>query len=184
MASIKPAINLFKGRKKNLIERLTKWALTIGRVVVILTETIALTAFLYRFSLDRQLIELHDKIKQKQALVKLLKNSEDTFRNLQERLTVSAEFSKAGKETVALYNEIVHFSATDLVFNNLFLSENQIRIDASLQSVATLTSFIKSLRENPKIESVSLDKIENKTTSATIVVSITATMKRSIAKKE
>lgn len=179
MASIhKPSINLFKSRKGNFFDRFMKWALTIGRVVVILTEAIALSAFLYRFSLDRQLIDLHDEIKQKQALVKLLKNNEDTFRNLQEHLTAAATLSETGKQTVTLFNEISNFSTVDLVFNNVLLSENQIRVDASVQSVATLTGFIKKLREHPRIASVSLDKIENKTTSAIIIVSITATIKK------
>ena len=75
MASIKPSINLFKDKNKNFFDLFIKWALSIGRVVVIATEAIALSAFLYRFSLDQQLIDLNDKIVQKQALVKLLKNT-------------------------------------------------------------------------------------------------------------
>ncbi|MBI2431039.1 MAG: hypothetical protein HYV39_03430 [Candidatus Levybacteria bacterium] len=179
MASVKPSINLFKSRKKNFFERFMKWALTIGRIVVILTEGVALSAFLYRFTLDQQLIDLHDKIKGEQSLVKLLKNNEDAFRNLQERLTAAAQLSEAGKQTVNIFVDINSLASSDLTISTLALSENQIKIAASVQSVSALTNFIKNLRDHPKIQSVSLDKIENKTVTAVITVNITATIKKS-----
>ncbi|QQG40868.1 MAG: hypothetical protein HYV37_00910 [Candidatus Levyibacteriota bacterium] len=177
MILVKPSINLFKSRKGSFLDRFMKWALTIGRIVVILTEAIALSAFLYRFVLDQQLIDIHGKIKQKQALVKLLKNNEDTFRNLQDRLSLISEITNSGKQTITLFSDIVNFPSSDISFNNVFLSENQIKINANVQSVSTLTNFIKTLKENPKIQSVSLDKIENRTKSATIIVSVTAITK-------
>lgn len=177
MASIKPAINLFRNKNKNFLDLFIKWALTIGRVVVIATEAVALSAFLYRFSLDQQLIDLNDKIIQKQALVKLLKNNEDIYRNLQDRLTAASQLTKNGKDIVDLTNNIITFPSTDLNINNLFISSNQIKIDANVQSVSNLTNFVNSLKNNNKISSVSIDKIENRITSGIIVVSITATVK-------
>lgn len=177
MALVKPSINLFKSRKGSFFDRFMKWALTVGRIVVILTEAIALSAFLYRFVLDQQLIDIHGRIKQKQAFVNYLKSNEDTFRNLQERLSITSEITNRGKQTITLFSDIVNFPSSDISFNNVFLSENQIKIDANVQSVSTLTNFITSLRENPKIQSVSLDKIENRIKSGTIVVSITAITK-------
>lgn len=177
MASIKPAINLFKDKNKNFLDRFIKWALTIGRVVVIATEAIALSAFIYRFSLDQQLIDLNDKIVQKQALVKLLKNNEDIYRNLQDRLTAASKLTKSGKDTVTLAENIITFSSSDFTVNNLFISSNQIKIDANVQSVSSLTNFVNTLKSNSMISSVSIDKIENRITSGVIIVSITATTK-------
>lgn len=177
MAYIKPAINLFKSRKKNFLDRFIKWALTIGRIVVILTEGIALAAFLYRFSLDQQLIDLNDKIVQKQAIVKLLKNNEDIFRNLQDRLTTAKKLTQGGKDITVLTNSILTFSSSDFTINNFFLSGDQIKIDANAQSVSSLTSFVNTLKGNSKIASVSIDKIENRITSGTIIVGISATVK-------
>lgn len=177
MASIKPSINLFKDKNKNFLDRFIKWALTIGRVVVIVTEAVALSAFLYRFSLDQQLIDLNDKIVQKQALVRLLKNNEDIYRNLQDRLATAAQLTKNGKDTVTIAKDIITFSSSGFTVNNLFISSNQIKIDANVQSVSSLTNFVNTLKNNSMISSVSIDKIENRITSGVIIVSITATTK-------
>ncbi len=177
MAYLKPTINLFKSRKKKFLDRFIKWALTIGRIVVILTEGIALAAFLYRFSLDQQLIDLNDKIVQKQAIVKLLKNNEDIFRNLQDRLASARKLTQSGKDITELTNSILNFSSSDFTVDNFFLSGDQIKIDANTQSVSSLTNFVNLLKTNSKIASVSIDKIENRITSGTIIVGITAAVK-------
>lgn len=175
-----PHINLFKKRNKHFLDNFIQWALTIGRLLVIVTEIVALSAFLYRFSLDRELVDLHDEVEQKQAIVKLLKNNEEKYRNLQDRLSVAGRLSTNAQQVTKIFTELVTLAPAGFIINNLTLSQQTVKIDATTQSVKTLVSFIDSLRNYPTTESVSLDQIENKTTSATIVVSITARLKQQL----
>lgn len=171
-------INLAKGKNKNLLDRFLKWALTIGRLIVMLTEIIALSTFLYRFSLDRQLVDLHDKISAKQGMIKLLKSSEEKYRNLQGRLAMASSLSAAGFKTTQIFNDLLSFGTADFIFTNLTISKDSLKIEAKVHSAKTLSNFIKTLKAYPKISSVSLDRIENKTSSATILVAITAVLKK------
>ncbi|MBI1982296.1 MAG: hypothetical protein HYY87_03730 [Candidatus Levybacteria bacterium] len=172
------AINLVKGQDKGFLDKFINWALTVGRLVVILTELVALLAFLYRFSLDRQLIDLHDQISQKQAVVKLLKQNEDAYRSIQERLFLTSTLIKSGQETTQIFSDILNFAPPDFTFNNILLSQDTVRIDASAQSVSSLTGFIRDIKSYKKTSSVSLDKIENKTVGSAIAVSITVRLKK------
>lgn len=180
MANNAPAINLLKTGRVQFFDKFIKWALTFGRVVVIVTEITALSAFLYRFSLDRQLIDLHDQIELKDTYVRALKANEEKYRNLQERLALSTILGQNATETVKVFKDIIAFAPLDFIINNLRISEDSIRIDANVQSVSSLTNFIKNLKRYPSVESVSLDTIENKTSRATIVVSITANFKKKL----
>ena len=90
------SINLVKSDKGETVERVINWLLSIGRILVIVTELVALGAFLWRFGLDQQLIDLHSKIKQKQAIVEAFKKNEEEYRNLQDRLSIAASFARAG----------------------------------------------------------------------------------------
>lgn len=173
-----PSINLLEGRRKGFLDKFINWALTIGRFIVIITEAIALLAFLYRFSLDRQLIDLHSKIKQEQIVVSSLKENEKEYRNLQERLALASKFTDKGEQTVKIFKETVALAPKDFVFSNLTLSEDRLTINASVQRIASLTTFIKTLRNYPSISTLSLDKIENKISSGRIAVGITATLKK------
>lgn len=174
------SVNLYRGRGKSFIDRFLSWALTFGRLIVILTEIVALLTFLYRFSLDRELIDLHDRIKQKQAIVKFLKNNEEKYRNLQERLAMTSSLGDQAKEKSQILDEVVNLAPKDLVLNNLVITEDSLRLEASVFSASSLGEFVKNLKNHPKIKSLSLDKIENRTSSGTIVISLRAVLEKSI----
>ncbi len=177
MARRLSTINLL-GQTGSFIDRFINWALTIGRVVVIATELIALSAFLYRFSLDRQLIDLHSKIKQEQLVVAYLKDNEETYRNLQERLSLASDFSKKGIAPVKILGDLINFTPTGISFNEITIQEDRIRINANSTLVSALSDFTKSLKAYSKTSSVIVDKIENKSSSASITVSITTLLKQ------
>ena len=172
-----PSINLLGNKQGSIFDKFIDWALTIGRLVVILTEVIALSAFLYRFTLDRQLIDLHSKIKQKTAIVGYLKDREEIYRNLQDRLSVASTFSESGEKKIKIFNDIIGLAAEGMTFNELALTENHVRIAANFQYISSLTSFVNALKNYSAVESVSIEKIENKLSNALIAVSITANLK-------
>ncbi len=176
MAIIKPSINLLK-KKESFFEKFIAWALSYGRFIIILTEGIALIAFLYRFSLDRQLIDLHDQIEKKQAVLRLLKKNEDTYRNLQDRLTLAEQLETTGIKTTQAFIDVLNFAPIDFTIKTLTFSTDSLRIDADSRSLLSVSTFIKNLQSYPEIKSVSLNNIENKTSSAVISVSITALLK-------
>lgn len=173
-----PSVNLLKKEGESFFDKFIQWALTVGRILVMLTEIVALSAFLYRFSLDRKLIDLHDQIKLKDAYVKVLKSNEDKYRNLQERLAITTKLSKTSIDTANLITDLIALAPSDIIFNSLKISEDSVIIDANVQSVTSLTDFINKLKAHKAIRTVSLDRIENKTSTATIVVTITAVLKK------
>lgn len=172
-----PSVNLLKTKGNNFVDKFISWALTIGRMVIILTETIALVAFLYRFILDRQIIDQRGNITQLGAVVKLYEKSEKDYRNLQNRLALTDMLGKQASAQVQLFTDIVNNAPRGIVFNSLNVSATTVHIDISVQSVAGLTGFVNKLKDNPRIASVSIDKIENKTLAATIAVGISAKLK-------
>ena len=172
-----PSINLLGDKQGGIFDKFIDWALTIGRLVVILTEVIALSAFLYRFTLDRQLIDLHSQIKQKAAIVGYLKDREETYRNLQDRISVASTFSDSGEKKNKIFNDIINLATEGMTFNDLSLTENNVIINANFKYVSSLTGFANSLKNYSAISGVSLNKIENRLSNAVITVSITASLK-------
>ena len=171
-----PSINLVK-KKIDYVDEFIKWALSIGRLVVILTEAIALITFIYRFSLDRQLIDLHSKILQEQAIVESLSDQEAIYRNLQDRLALASEVSDQSQKRVKVFSDIQNNIPQGATFNNLSVFERGARINVAYRSVSEVSGFVDYLKNYESIESVSIDKIENKSSSASILVGITVLFK-------
>lgn len=178
MAKKPASINLLKNSSGETINQVVNWALTIGRVLIIVVELIALSAFLYRFTLDNQLRNLNDKIKQEQVVIASQKKNEDTYRALQDRLTIASQFTDLGQKNVKVFKDIVGFAPTGLTFTNVSLLDNSVKVEANVNSVTPLSVFINALKAYPGAESVSINKIENKTSTAVITVSITVVLKQ------
>jgi Tfp pilus assembly protein PilN len=176
-----PSINLVK-KKVDFVDEFIKWALSIGRLLVILTELVALFTFIYRFSLDRQLIDLHTKIKQEQAIVSAFKEQEDTYRNLQERLAIASDASSTNQNKVKIITDIEDNTPSDITYDSISLFENGIRIQASIHSISSLSEFVDYLKSYKGVSSVSIDKIENKASTATISVGITVLFDKNLNK--
>lgn len=178
MAKKSASVNLIKTDKNETINQVVNWALTIGRVLIVFVEIVALSAFLYRFILDNQLRDIHTKIKQEQAILESQKVNEQTYKNLQDRLNVISSVSDKGAQNVKIFKDIITFAPLGMSFSNISLIENAIRIEANVSSIYPLSLFVNSLKTYKDVESVSIDKIENKTANAVINVSISVGLKQ------
>ena len=165
------AINLIK-RQTTTADDLLKWALTVGRLLVIIVEIVAFSAFLYRFYLDRKISDRDSEIKGKQAIVASLEEQEILFRNTQARIALAKELSETGDKNVLILNDIVSFTPEEVTFNSFSLDQNQILIDANIRSVSALSTFVSSIREHPQVSSASILKIESAEQAGSINVDI------------
>ena len=170
------SINLIKS-KVNIFDEILKWALTVGRLLVILTELTAFSAFIYRFTLDRTLIDLHEKINQEQAIVASLKDREAIYRNLQGRITDAATITKSGSRNVKILNDVAQLTPPEITFNSFAIENNQIDIDSDVRSISSLTNFLALLRDYSESSSVSVNRINNQSLTNAINVLITVKLK-------
>lgn len=170
------SINLAKNKQIPLIDKFMNWTLTIGRLIVIITEVVAVIAFIYRFSLDERLVDLHSAIKQKQNIVSVLKNDENKYRNLQDRIALAATFSTKATSSNQTITDIVNLIPKQIRINDLTLNKDRVNIDVNVTSVSSLANFIDPLKSYPGIKFISIDNIENKP-SAGLSVNITAMLK-------
>ena len=171
-----PSINFVKDKQIPLFDKFMNWALTVGRLIVIITEVVAVVAFVYRFSLDEKLVDFHSAIKQKQNIISVLKNDENNYRSLQDRIALASTFSEEAIASNKTITDIVNLVPNDIKTNNLIFSKDRVSIDASIVSISSLTDLIESLKSYPNIKSISIDNIENKP-SIGLSVNITTILK-------
>lgn len=152
----------FINKQTPFLDRFMDWTLTIGRLIVIITEVVAVIAFIYRFSLDEKLVDLHSAIKQKQSIISVLKNDENKYRNLQDRITLAAIFSEKADKSNQTITDIAGLIPKQARINNLILNKNQLNIGINVVSVFPLASLINSLKSYSGVKSISIDSIESK----------------------
>ncbi len=158
--------------------RFLKWALSVGRYIVIFTELVVLIAFGSRFWLDRTLNDLHKSIIQKQAIIKSAKDLEQQSRSIQNRLHEAGNIlisNLAAEDILKLLGKI---TPTDIVFDNMVITKTQVNISASTLSELSLSVFIYNLRNSKIFSDISLDNVEkNKKQQGEISFSLSAKLK-------
>lgn len=176
MSNSLPSINLVKNKKIPSFDRFMNWALTAGRLIVITTEVVAVIAFIYRFSLDAKLVELHSAIKAKQATLSVLKKDEDQYRNLQDRIALAATFSAKSNKSNQTITDIARLIPNQIKISHLVLNKDRVNISVDVNSISSLADFIDPLKNYRGIKSISIDNIENKPSTG-LSVDITAMLK-------
>jgi hypothetical protein len=178
MAKNSASINLLRNSNKETFEHIINWAVTIGRILVVTVELAALAAFLYRFTLDNQLQDLRSKIKQEQSIVEMQRKNENTYINLQDRLSIISSFTKTESQNLKIFKDILSLAPNGMAFTTVTFSPDKMQVEASVDSVISLSTFIGKLKSYALIDTVSLDKIENKTTRSIITVNISIVFKQ------
>ncbi len=173
----KRIINLLPNRNDTLLNQFLSWSLSVGRLLVIITETLALSVFLYRFTLDMQIVDLHDKIKNESIIVNNFKDGEVIYRNLQSRLSSARQYDASDDHVVILLKDIIELGKNKITFNNISVTNDAVDIQAQAQSAGLLSLFTQALKNYPAIQGISINRVESKTSSSTIIVSITAQLK-------
>jgi Tfp pilus assembly protein PilN len=166
------SINLLRHQEKSAIDKFIDWAFTVGRAIVIITESVALSAFAYRFILDRQIIDLKDKIKQEQAIVKLSASNEQKFRDLQGRLAEAKTLDSRATEKTELLTQILQKAQGKISFSTLSFSPTDVTMDGIASSANAISSFTADLRGIPGVTGVLISNIGNNTATGVITVSL------------
>jgi len=155
------------------VGKFIKWAVGIGRWIVVLTEFVVICAFLSRFYFDTKLANLFDDIKQKQAIVDSALPFEERFRLVQERIKIVKALLAEEKHPSDLFVEVTGLltgmgtEEEKLVLKGYFLSEKSLKV------------FLSGLMSSPHLEEVILENVATqKDNPSAVNFSISAMIKK------
>lgn len=145
--------------EKTSFGKLLKWVLTVGRYILIATELIVILAFLSRFKLDRDLTNLHEEIKEKQAKIEASSDFEEEFRFLQKRLASIEGLEKKQVVTAGVLEELSALIPLDVSLTDLSVSDKEVSLTATALSEQGLASFLNNLKSSDKFENLVLTQV-------------------------
>lgn len=157
-------INLTLRARKTLQNAFFKWATQAGKLIIIFTELIALSALGYRFFIDRQIIDLNDEIRQELSIIEVQKDREAEFRDIQNKLSYIKSINDKNQirfQTVDKINDAI--SRGVFSTDNLAINDNRIGFEGSSLSIFSIYNFIEDLKNDPNILAISLDEVTSTT---------------------
>lgn len=141
--------------------RFLKWALSVGRYIVIFTELIVIVSFASRFTLDRMVTDLTASIHQKQRVIESYGDLEVNFRFLQRQIEDYNQF-KQDSNLVDIFPILNENVPRDVVFETLLIRPDSINFTGSALSQDALNVLVSNLQLNPHFSQVSVNSIESR----------------------
>jgi Tfp pilus assembly protein PilN len=166
MAARKTTIELLPQEEweKRSFGKILKWILTVGRHIVIITELVVILAFLARFKLDRDLTDLNEEIKQKQAIITSASTFEKNYRFLQKRLSTIGGLRKNQLETDKILAEIASLLPFDVTLSDFTVTGQQMALSATALSDSGLATFISNLKSSNRFTNLTISQLTSEET--------------------
>lgn len=141
------------------IGKILKWALSIGRYIVIFTELIVILSFVGRFSLDRQVTDLNQEIFEKQTIIESFGSLEADVREVQTKIEQYQQVSQQAN-IAEIFPKLSQVTPQDVRLDELVIRSDSVRFSGIARSQNSLNLLISNLQVSSDFFNVTVDKIE------------------------
>lgn len=157
-----PTINLLQREdlEHTPIGRITTWAVTYGRYIMIGTEIVVLLAFISRFSLDRKLTDLKEEIGQKQLILQANLPFERDLKLLQDKLAAVKTLLNNQNQPIDRVTLFQSLIPQGVYLESYDASQDKVTIAAVAGSTESFTQFLVNLQATPEITNVDVGDIK------------------------
>src|SRR3989344_6517120 len=157
-------INLLPKKKKQLTDKLFYFLLHYFRYIIVITMNVVISVFFYRFSQDQKIIDRNEAFKQKQEILLLtlpqLEEAEAVefkTKEIRKLLTYQDDFFKK-------FDYILSITPSDIRITNLSIDKDIVLIQGSAESLISIRSFNKRLRQFDGLSSSQIKSIDKNST--------------------
>lgn len=154
--------------------RFIKWAVDVGRWIVVFTEFIVICAFLSRFYFDTELANLFDSIRQNKAIVDSALGFENNFRQTQEKIKILKSVLAEEKRPSVTILEISKLLPLDVTLTDISINDKTVTLSGYSLSEQGINVFINGLTKNLKFSQISLANVGQKENTSEISFTLSA----------
>jgi len=144
---------------EGMLGRTLRWAVKVGRYIVIFTELIVIMSFATRFSLDRQITDLNQDITQKETIIRSYGGLENEIRAAQTKLDQYQQLEQQ-KNLVDVFQSLSQITPVDVKLSELQVKPASVTIAGTTLSQNSLNLLINNIQFSPNFFNVVVDRIE------------------------
>lgn len=157
---MKYLINLFPERDKNVSEKIIYFAFHYLRYILVITQFVAICVFFFRFKVDQEIVDLKDKLNQKQSIVTA---TSDLVGRVQEIDTKMKQVQLVLDEQEVFqskYSYTLSQISPEIRIDNFVMGADAVDIDGSSATVDPIKTMYDALQADQKYKVIDLSTIE------------------------
>lgn len=138
-------------------EKMYLWGANIGKTIIIITNFVIISIWLYRWHLDREIYELAIDIENKQLAITSISKTEEKIRKVQNKLNAIRDIENSKTYYTHLTNSFDKSTTNEVKINRIAFPEKQtINVTADAQSGVAFAKYVGNLLSNEEIKEVTL----------------------------
>jgi len=138
-----------------------EWSLVFGKWAVILTQLVVMGAFLYRFTLDRNLTDLRKAIAKDVAIVKSYDQVERDFSLAQKQVNSAKQILAAQDLIQKTFVGIGSITPSEVWYDRITITPSTLALTAYAASLPAFGQFLSAIQNDPAYVGVRIGKIES-----------------------
>lgn len=142
-----------------MLGKTLKWAVSVGRYIVMFTELIVIISFATRFSLDRQVTDLNQAIVQKENVILSYGDLEERIREVQTKIDQYQQLEQQ-KNIVDVFPSLSTITPSDVQLDELIIRPTSVTLAGTTLSQSSLNLLINNIQLSSSFFNVSVDRIE------------------------
>ena len=144
---------------ETILGKTLRWALSIGRYIVIFTELMVILSFVARFSLDRQLTNLNDSVHQKKIAIESYGDLEEKVRLIQAKSDQYQQIEQL-VNIADIFPALTEITPQNILLNELTIKPTKISMSGKSLSQSSLNLLINNFQISTNFFNIAVDKIE------------------------
>ncbi len=151
----KHVINLLPEKDKGFTEKILYFALHYLRYIVVITQIVVISVFFFRFTIDQQIVDLKERVNQKQEIIKLTRPIEveavevsEKMEYVKKQLTMQSAFQERLDVIFSIVPKEIILFDFNVVEKNISFKGRSTTIDAIkyLNSTLQKKKIFKAVR--------------------------------------
>lgn len=143
-----------------LVGKVLRWAVSVGRYIIMLTELIVIGSFLTRFTLDRQLNDLNALILQKQAIVESYGDLEQRVRAIQKQAKDIAGFRQQ-QGNADILQMLMRLTPTGVSYEQVSFLDGRVNLKGVSLSSQSLANLLAGLQAERSVTEMTISEIQS-----------------------
>lgn len=157
---MKYKINLLLPKEKNWLDKVIYFGLNYLRYILVITQTVIILVFFYRFKVDQEIVDLKDAVRQKQEIIIVSKPLLDEATKLIQILDNSKTIVDNQIHFQNLFSYFLKSFPKNITLNKLLLSQNGLDFEGVTNDIKIVHQYQKRMLNEGKFRKINLKQIK------------------------
>lgn len=157
---IKYQINLFQQSEKKILDKVVHFAINYLRYILVITQFVAIVVFFFRFRVDQEIVDLKDKLNNKQSILVATQNLLTHVKKLDTQIKKVSGLLDIQDNFQMQFNYINSKIPEDIQVTSMSYTKKSVIFFGQTKQIESVKKIFENLQSEKRFKKVELSNID------------------------